>query len=114
MSNDNPRQFWCNVADKYDQEQCFLLEAYLVKPKDFDNEMGEGLLHVIEYSAVEKLQAEVERLKQVVEWNLSNNDEYGCEFLGITIVRDQNKKLEAEIAELKKCLSERGGADGNN
>lgn len=71
------------AATKYDQyEHCDLEIAF----KDGAN-FARELMH-----------SEVDRLKEAVKWNLQNNDEYGCEFLGITIVRDENIKLKADLA----------------
>jgi tyrosine-protein phosphatase YwqE len=53
---------------------------------------------------VNDLRAEVERLTKVVKWNLQNNDEFGCEFLGITIVRDENRQLRAALKVATEAL----------
>jgi hypothetical protein len=47
------------------------------------------------------------KLKEQVKWNLENNDEFGCEFLGITIVREENKKLREESVALKRDLEKK-------
>lgn len=62
------------------------------------------LVKTIEYSAFEAMRDERDKLKKVVKWNLQNNDEFGCEFLGITIVRDENKKLKERIEKLREAL----------
>lgn len=55
----------------------------------------------------DKLSAELKIAKEQLAWNLQNNDEFGCEFLGITILRNQNKELAAENKELKAKLMTR-------
>ena len=50
------------------------------------------------------LLAENERLNKVLKQEVSNNDEWGCEFLGITIVREENKELKAKLAAVTEAL----------
>lgn len=53
---------------------------------------------------LESLRSEIQRLHEVIKWNLQNNDEYGCEFLSIMIVKEENAKLRKICLEMKETL----------
>lgn len=53
-------------------------------------------IHLIEYSAFTALQAENERLKSIIAKEMSENDEFGAEYVHVSI-------LKAEIAKLKEA-----------
>jgi|CXWL01.1.fsa_nt_gi hypothetical protein len=63
-----------------------------------------------EESTLGKYSKEIESLKEVVKWNIQNNDEYVCAVTGITILKDENVRLRKEI-ELCKEIAERDGKD---
>jgi hypothetical protein len=43
-------------------------------------------------------QAEIERLNKILRQEFNENDELGAEYLGITMVRSENKELRAKIS----------------
>lgn len=51
---------------------------------------------------LDKLQAELATAKEQLAWNLQNNDEFGCEFVGIVILKQQLGKANARILELEQ------------
>lgn len=62
-------------------------------PSGHDDLNIDQVIHVIEYSAYAKLQAEVERLRNIIEEKASDNDEFGAEY---TIVQMQKAKLQRQ------------------
>jgi hypothetical protein len=55
----------------------------------------------IDKNEYDALRAENERLNKILKQEFNENDELGSEYLGITIVREENKGLKAENESLK-------------
>lgn len=46
--------------------------------------------------------AEIEKMKNQLAWNLVNNDEFGCEFVGITLLKAELKAWKEQAIKLAK------------
>jgi hypothetical protein len=51
--------------------------------------------------ALNKEKAEIQRLNRVIAKELTENDELGCEYTYINVLREENKALLAELAWLR-------------
>lgn len=49
---------------------------------------------------------EIARLREVAKWNVCNNDEYGCEFIGITLVKEELAKEREKVRGLVETLED--------
>lgn len=72
-------------------------EAYeMLKPHIFKDPRPIGRSNLVIEN--HKLKAENERLNKILKQEFNENDELGAEYLGITMVRDENNKLRARLA----------------
>lgn len=52
----------------------------------------------------DRLQVELAAAKEQLSWNLQNNDEFGCEFVGITILRQELIAANERIEKLRDAI----------
>lgn len=81
----------CNFPLKKTFSENYYYTQYSFKPK-------ENGLHVIEYSEFERAQAEIVRLKKIIAKELAENDGLGMEFVYVTILKDELRKVAEVIA----------------
>lgn len=67
-------------------------------------EVAEKELEVIVGNATEKLRTENQRLKKIIAKELSENDELGCEYTYVNILKDENQRLREALEKAKTYI----------
>lgn len=100
MTNDkDKREWWIEFGgDPSDDKE--LYKRYCGGQPFEPTSYAEEVIHVVPASRLESANAEIARLNKILKSEFNENDELGAEYLGITIVRDQNRVLESKYRAL--------------
>lgn len=94
-----PREFWIVDSSQMNGQQT---RVYNMEPKWLIGAVE--WTRAIELSAFTALQAENERLKSIIAKEMSENDEFGAEYVHVNILKEENAKLRAAYGVVREAL----------
>lgn len=94
------REFWITFKpyEKNPLGPCVNILKYVA---DSNHEHG---LHVIDYESYQRLLDANKKLEKIIAKELSENDEFGAEFVHVNILKDENARLKKANKVLRDVL----------